>query len=848
MPEAKEPAKPKPDGPGAAPVSPDGGDRVPLRQLWPIPVLVLGAGLCIAGVMSLRGPREAPDPSLVLVEAERLVEAGRHQDAIETLNGPALAFIESGEATPEQSRRFLIARARAFAAAQATLGVSVEHNHRVVIDDYTRAERLGGDLPAEDTIRLTESLIALGEVDKALSRIGSLGSDHRSQRLRLTRRLIERNLAARDRREALTLDLLAALSTDPDISPDDRAWVLVRQSELLVSLGRVEEAITKLLREIQRLHDVPTDRQGEIYVLLGKAYFEAGQPENAARQLEAAEEMLDRSSLLRADAAQLLGRIAQNRGPQGHDQAREKFMLVVTEFRASPAYLGAVLGLAELDAAVGDHDRSLERYSEVIQEVRAGDAPREITRELVAESLLSRHRERVEAAKAATDTPLGDPAELRTSLRYAHMAETLFGERETPAALLVALASTHRRLADQALELARQSGPPDFSVRDLDPVARAEVKRHYLAAGEHFRRHAEEMAAADPSAYAESLWTAADSYERAGDLDEARKSFSVYVDSSGDTDPNRPAARFRLAQIFQAQGEFAAATALYEELRARAHNPGQPQTAGTWADRSIVPLAMCYLADADTENDNRAETLLRSVVDGSLLSPDARDYREALIQLGNMYYAAGRYPDAIARFEEVIERYGEQVDGRSEAAGAAVEFKLADSHRLESQRIEQTLSAALPQSVEDELRTRRTEHLAAAVRLYDQVRQRLEAADPERLTELDRMLLRNAYFYAGDCAFDMGDYVRAVAAYDAAALKYADDPASLVAMAQIVSAYVAQGQWAQARTANERARRQLARFPDEVWTRPGLPMEKRHWERWLDARTLLERSAAAPTP
>jgi hypothetical protein len=91
----------------------------------------------------------------------------------------------------------------------------------------------------------------------------------------------------------------------------------------------------------------------------------------------------------------------------------------------------------------------------------------------------------------------------------------------------------------------------------------------------------------------------------------------------------------------------------------------------------------------------------------------------------------------------------------------------------------------------------------------------------------------------------LGDYDRAVASYDSAALKYADDPSSLVAMAQIVSAYVAEGQWAQARTANERARRQLARFPDEVWSRPDLPMEKRHWERWLDARTVLERAEAA---
>jgi hypothetical protein len=87
---------------------------------------------------------------------------------------------------------------------------------------------------------------------------------------------------------------------------------------------------------------------------------------------------------------------------------------------------------------------------------------------------------------------------------------------------------------------------------------------------------------------------------------------------------------------------------------------------------------------------------------------------------------------------------------------------------------------------------------------------------------------------------EMRDYAGAIAAYDAARLRYADDPASMVAMAQIVSAYAAQGRLDLARVANERAKQQLARFPESAWQNPDLPMEKRHWEAWLEARTLLE--------
>lgn len=817
----------KPDGDPAPPVP---GAPVSWRTLWPIPTLVVALALLVGGLVVWMRSQPEADRSAPLREAERLVEAGKFDEAIAELNGEARGFIDSGQATAEQVIRFRLARARAFSGAQQALAISLEPNHRTIIDDYLAAEHEGAKLGPDDTARLARSLIGVGDIDNALTRIGLLPTDMQRQRTKLTREVIEHNLGAKDRREPLTLDLLANIATDPDASPEDRSWVLLKQTELLLSLHRVEEAITKLLRELQRLRDVSPGRTGELYVLLGEAYFEAGQPDNAEKQLDAADGLLDAGSLLRARASLLLGRIAQNRGEQGLEQARERFSRVVNEYRSSPSYLPALLGLAEIDAVSRDFEKSLERYAEVADAVRKGEAPRDVGRESLSQSLLSRYRERYE-----------DHDKL-TALRYVLMAETLYRENETPATIVLAIARTNRDLADERMEQARASHAADFTVKDLDPATRAEVKRYYLTAGDYFRRHAEQVATADADRSAESLWTAADSYDRAGDLDQARKAFAAYADGASDTDSNRPAAKFRLAQIFQADADYPSAIALYEELRAATSDPGQPEAAGTWADRSIVPLAMCYLADKDPQNDVHAETLLKSVVDGSLLSPDAKDYREALVQLGNMYYAAGRYPDAIVRFEEVIERYGDTGDAE------AIRFKLADSHRLEAGRIEATLAATLPQSVEGELKAKRLEHLRTAMKLYERVRQGLEAADAARMTDLDKTYLRNASFYVGDCAFDLGEFDKAVTAYDAAALKYADDPASLVAMAQIVSAYIAEGRLAQARTANERARRQLARFPDEVWNRADLPMQKKHWERWLDARTVLERAeAAAPT-
>jgi tetratricopeptide (TPR) repeat protein len=112
------------------------------------------------------------------------------------------------------------------------------------------------------------------------------------------------------------------------------------------------------------------------------------------------------------------------------------------------------------------------------------------------------------------------------------------------------------------------------------------------------------------------------------------------------------------------------------------------------------------------------------------------------------------------------------------------------------------------------------------------------------------MELRNSYFYLGDCAFDLGEYETAIHHYDAARERYPKDPASLVAMIQIVNAYLEMGDAKRAETANNRAKAFYASLPESVWSDPDLPMDKDDWQRWLDAMSRLrptDRSSAAAT-
>lgn len=854
--------------------------RVQAKNLWPIPALGLATALLVGGLTVVLVNRPKPPASLPLEVALEAVKDEKYEDAIDMLKGQGVQrFLASAEATDEQRAAFYVARARSIFGAQERKGISVEANFRSVVDDYAKADELmkgsGEGLDATDTTRIAESLLAVGDVEKALAAVRSLPAGEQARKTRLTKRIVEKNLASADPRGEMTIDLLAALASDPELSSVDKAWVLARQSELLIAAGQTEDAINRLVRRIGLLRDVPADTQGELYLLLAKAYFLAGQPQAAAKQLEAAETLVDRASELRGLMGVMQGQLAQSAG--NLETAKERYLSVITDFAGGPYHAQALMGLAEVEAAIGAQDAdvgdrvALERYSELVELVKrpAGSAKAKPEGGHAAGGEGHGGGHTADGHGATSDAHAGgageggsrlggvgvkealaslvqriterfDSGNKDSSLRYALLAETMFADADVPAELLLSIGRAHRALGDEVMEQARMGQPEgvEFRVQELDVTTQAEVRKHYTIAGEYLARHASSVSSTDQAAYADSLWNAADSYDRAGELDEARKAFATYADGATDNDPNRPAARFRLAQVFQAQADYGSAASLYRQLVQSRGAPGAPGSSGPWADRAVVPLARCLLADKDQGNDAEAERLLLGVVDGSTVTPDAAAYRDALIELGSTYYSTQRYPEAIGWLEQAIKRYKD--DRRIDA----VRYRLADSHRLEAQRIAKALETKLPQTQADELIGKREEHLVDARRLYAEVRASLESRTT-RLDSLEKVYMRNAYFYAGDCAFEQKDYEGAIAAYDTARLKYAEDPASLVAMAQIVSAYIAQKQWAQARTANERARQQLARFPESVWSRPDLPMEKRHWEKWLEARTILEQSAGA---
>jgi TolA-binding protein len=490
--------------------------------------------------------------------------------------------------------------------------------------------------------------------------------------------------------------------------------------------------------------------------------------------------------------------------------------------------LPALLGLAEIEAANAEFEASEAAYGDLIKQLGAGVKHPDISPQAVAASLLDRFNGRF------------DSGDLEHALRFASLAETVFPAAEVPPDVLVAIARSQRRLAlDRLGGVKGESKILDLS--RLDPATREQARLELIAAGQYFRRHAERVGVTDNDAYGASLWLAAESFDLAGDPDQAIPLYVDYV-KYFPNEPRQPEARFRLAQAYAAKGDYGMAAEYYRGLKEEGH--ASASKVGPLGDASYVPLAKTLLADGDPSNDSEAEQLLEQVVKGLVGEPTTPQFRDALVELAALRRAKADHTAAVQLLEEAVARFPK--DSRIDD----LRYDLADSYRQDARAISTSLTEGMPDQRKQALRQARVERLNSASRWFNQVLRSLEAKDTRGVTRLEQMELRNSYFYLGDCAFDLGEYETAIHHYDAARERYPKDPASLVAMIQIVNAYLEMGDAKRAETANNRAKAFYASLPESVWSDPDLPMDKDDWQRWLDAMSRLrptDRSSAAAT-
>lgn len=810
--------------PGQAP-KPQPAAKPPLRRrdLWPIPVAVIGAALIVGGLVMVKRSAKGPDNQGVLADATTLIERQQYGSALDLLNGPITGTIGVEGVDPALRAQFHALRGEAVFLGQrqrapgapAPDDTASYKNNTLALDEFAKAQQLDASSATPRRLAfMAEALLDLRRDADAEQAILDLPDEVGERRRALLREAINRWLEGPAAFHGRAFALMERLASDPGVPEEDRAWVVARRAGAMLDDGNSQAAIDLLLTEVQRLSSIKGSAAGELLLLLGRAYIDAGQLASAGQQLAQAEQSLPPGDARRGLVEALLARIAQSRGDI--DEARDRFTSVVERFPGTEAQALALLGVAETESDLGRDEEALAAYSKVIQQLPRIRTPMGVSPMVVEASLAQRHQSRSVAQQH------------EAALAYANLARMTFPPGQISAAAHERIAQTHRAIASGLLGDA--GNDPDLASRlpamDSDRVEKARV--HYTLAGEAYEAHARNAIVDNPGAASESLWNAADSFDRAGDQTRAVDLFTQFVQTHKSND-RVLAGRYRLARCFQAMNKYDAAVQLFEEILR--DNAGSDE-----AYRSYVPLAQCYLLRSGDADSERAERLLLSVMSGRVFRPDAPDFRRALVELGQMYLRIGRANDAISRLREAVERYPDAPER------VRWKFDLADAMRLSAQGLDKQLSDAMPVSDRQELMLLRRERLLEAQGLYDKVRAALETIDLDKLSKVQQLILRNAIFYRGDCAYDLGDYDTAIRLYDAAAQRYANDPASLVAMIQIVNCYAAQGKMREARTAHSRAQMRLRELPESAWQGAMTPMDRRHWERWLETSLRIEKA------
>jgi tetratricopeptide (TPR) repeat protein len=783
------------------------------RDAWQLPVLILSGVLLAVGIGAVLLARPAVDVVPRIDEATKLVEAEKFEDALKILNEDVWPQLEKGKLAPGDERRYYLLAARSIYEAAAQRKLQRVENYENVIRSYVRAEELKQRLDAPDIERFALSLMALDRLDEAKKRIDTLPSGDQPKRIALVRKLTSSLLAKPIPDQQAATDLVAWLLSEPTLSDADRVWAMTRQAELRLLGGYREEAIRGMLQQLPRIEESAAEERAELLALLGWGYIEDGKHAEAEKWLTRAANLAAEREPLTSKIRLNLARVAESRSD--FQAAKDLYQKVLDAPGSKRFRREALLGLAENLAALDESEASLDEYSKLADTFRDSSLTSSIDRERVASSAMSRYRTKFEAGDA------------NTALRFASIGESLFPQGRAPADVILGLGESNRKLADEAIAEAT-GGSTVAALDDVDPTTRKRAREHYLAAANALRTHASMIAGQNGPGYSDSLWSAADSFDRAGDQDKAIALFKQFADEFP-TDPRMAEAKFRLGRCYQSRGDLDLAAKIYEELIAsRDGAPGEPGS-GPFADASYVPLAQTYLASGQPESVAKATQMLKAVVNGTVVGVDSPGFRDALAELGTMFYRIGEPERAIENIDELLRRYPD------ERGMELPKFRLADSYRLSAQKIEKSMAEGMPDEERRNLEATKTERLQKAAAGFDQVRRLLDAKPKDKRTAVEETYLRNACFYLADCSFALGDYDGAIRAYTAARDRYPTDPASLVAMIQIVNANLERGDVKAALTANERAKRFYRGLPPEVWEDPNLPMTKSDWERWLDA-------------
>jgi tetratricopeptide (TPR) repeat protein len=781
------------------------------RRVWQIPLLLIGLGVFGFGVRAVvRSIKPIPFETHVK-DIRSLLASGENVKAINQVN-------ELYDYYPERSQQAQLQwlAGDAYFLSQTKETGFVAANHEQVRELYRKAVALGAQPTPLMNERWGLAALALGDAKMAIEKLEAACGGDPEQLLAHARELVAAYLSIGDIAKAHNaVDRLLA-SESKSLGIDDRAWGYAKKIEMALATRHTpagDESLEKALSDArQAVGGMPErDPAGRILVWIGRGELEQGKLADARKHLEAARGKFIIHHLDDGRATVLLGKIAQR---EGHlDTAAALFEEVITGHAGTPVWAAARLGRAEVLALKGEHGEDMQLdYRFVIETLMAapspsigeGKGPPElVSLDQVRASLIAQY-ERYGAAKP------------KEALEFLEMLE-LLKDKETPTRAL-AWAITRERRARQL----------DAETKSTESAAHSKQAIELLAkSAEDYLRHSK-LTTMDDAISGESLWKAAQLFDEAG---ETERSIEIHERFAKERpgDPHVPDSLLAVGRLYQSIGKIDKAIPVYKQNIEK--NPRTPA-----AYTSAVNLARCYmLKGPQEENFREAEAALLSLVQNSRdILPTANEYRISLFTLGELYHRNRKWAEAILRFEEAIERYPDD-KGVPRAL-----VMLAQTYRQSANEIDQELKKEGSNEPREPLLKARSERLQRAAALFERAILAVDA-DPERpespterpLSAIEEEYLRTSYMDRANCYFALGEFSTAIKLYDAAATRFGQDATAVQAYIQIVNAYHALKQPAQATAAAERARWVLKRIPEAAFTSGPAPLSRQYYEELL---------------
>jgi tetratricopeptide (TPR) repeat protein len=768
-------------------------------QLWQLPLLIFSLLLFGYAAYLFIDPKPGPTPDDRIAEARSYLAQDRPDAAIQVLN----KLLAGGQLTKKRQGTSHLLVATAIEQYQKARATNLVANHENIVLQTQRALQCDIDIGVDGFRRLAESYEALNKRKDALANYRRALALDVNRQLKLHRKVIE--LLLDDNQPASASRELDDYLAIKDLTDAERSWALGLQGQLAIDDLRFAEARALLDQAAKLAEGTDKSHQGEIAFRNGYAALKLNQPEEAERQLRLARDLMGTGNPLDADAAYLLGKTILARGDAQH--AEPFFRDVIN---SNPAHRNRVLaqmerGLIRING--GSDDAGLEDM-------------RWVTKAMLAREELKPIGDQVLDGLLQAETKLTEKGNQSGAIEVLDYELQL--NPKPPAIFYSRLGNVLEKRAEQVAAAASAESDAAAKLKQQQ-----EASALLTRAGRAFIKYSEALTLASDEDYADNLWRGIDLFDRAGNSLEATGALELFI-AERPSDPQTPDALLRLGRAYDSIGQIDLAIKKYQTNLFRYPN-------SVAASKSAVPLAQAYMRLGAAEYPKAEQVLLAVVQNNDRLTPDSSEYRQAVFELGRLYYLSGAYEKSIVRFEEYAQRYP------SDARGVQLAYQMADSYWKSAALIADQIAAMdagtyvapkdgpAPDRIDliMERRERLENAMASYAKLVDLYRDR----DPDN--DLDRLYLKLAHFYRADCLYELGRFRESIEGFDRAAMLYPDDPSSVSAYMKIFAAYVELGQTDLATRAHARASVMLSRMPREAFSNGAYVISRDDRERFL---------------